>query len=268
MRFFTCLVAALLASSPALGQPKSADLIADFRHKIGADIGSAMSIPYMIDYRGERYSYTPSGGRITGEAFPFRAKLYGFTDKHHKHRKELEFKIGIVPLKIVEVIDGNTGFYQFNEGELVPMSKAELDGRDKRELHAEVFLGRESFAPKTWQFTDPRSTEVRGEGAWKIEGKASGHEPMTLYFNKQTGLLSRLTTKTTDFVWNPVEKARLETFTRDLYLSDWKQFGKRMLPGRLEAYHDGVLWQQMEPLNVSMLDKADPKLFAGPAPVK
>ena len=94
-----------------------------------------------------------------------------------------------------------------------------------------------------------------------FEAKAAEQNPLALYFSKKSGLLLRLKTKTMDFAWLPGQKPELESFTRDLYMSDWKKFGPRMLPGHLEAFHDGVLWQQFEPVNVSFPEKIDPKLF-------
>src|SRR5262249_23161169 len=159
----------------------------------------------------------------------------------------------VVPLKIVEVINGDIGWYQINEGERVALSKAELGARKQREHHVEVFLGAESFDPGTWHCSEPKSGHVRGEDVWMFEATAKGVEPLTLYFGKESGLLVRLKTRATDFAWLPGEKPKIESFTRDLHFRNWRKFGAHMLPGFLQSFHDGVLWQQMEPVNVSLL---------------
>jgi hypothetical protein len=265
MRYLSALLVAVVACQSASAQPTAKELVTTFRKTIGATVETSKSIPYLIKYRGDRYLYSVRDGKLLGESFSFDAKLYGFTDKRNMHRKEMEMKIGVVPFKIVEVINGNSGWIQINEGEQVAMSKAEVDGRDQREIHVEVFLGRESFDPKLWQFTEPKSSKVRGQDAWVFEAKSKQNpEPLTLYFAKSSSLLLRLTSKATDFAFLlPGEaKPKLESFTRDLYFRDWKKVGPRLLPGHLEAYHDGVLWQQMEPASVSLLDTVDTKLFA------
>jgi hypothetical protein len=263
MRFLSVLGVAVLSCQIAHGQPTSKELIASFRKTIGGETTSK-SVPYLIQYRGERHLYSLRDGKLLGESYPFNAKLYGYTDKHNKHRKEIEMKIGIVPFKMVEVIDGHTGWYQMNEGDAVPMSKRELDGREQREIHVEVFLGRESFDPGRWQFSDPESTQVRGQDAWKFEARAKETEPLTLYFAKDSGLLIRLTSKASDFAWLPGANPKVESFTRDLYFGNWKKLGNRMFPGSLEAFHDGVLWQQMEPVSLSLTETINPQLFAAP----
>jgi len=101
-----------------------------------------------------------------------------------------------------------------------------------------------------------------------FEAKAESLNPLTLYFAKQSGLLIRLKTQASDFALLPGEKAKLESFTRDLYLRDWKKSTGRMLPGHLEAYHDGVLWQQMELVSVTVLPTIDAKMFEMPQPRK
>jgi hypothetical protein len=265
MRFLSAFLVAVLACQSARGQPTSQELITRFRKTIGAEAITG-SIPFLIQYRGQRYLYSLRDGRLTGESFEFDGKLYGYTDKHNKHRKEMEMKIGIVPFKIVEVIDGGSGWYQFNESEALAMSKGEIEGRGQREVHVETFLGRESFDPGLWQFSESKSTQVRGQDAWMFEARTKSLQPLTLYFAKQSGLLLRLTSKTMDFAWLPGEKPKLESFTRDLYFRDWKKFGPRMLPGHLEAFHDGVLFWHMEPVNISLLETIDAKMFAMPQP--
>jgi len=263
MRFLSVLFVAVLSCQIANAQPASKELITRFRKAVGAEALTG-SHPYLIQYRGERYLYSLRDGRLLGESLAFDGKLYGYTDKHNQHRKEMEMKIGVVPFKIVEVIDGDSGWYQMNEGEAVKMSKKEIEGREQRELHIEVFLGRESFDPGLWQFSESKSTQVRGQDAWMLEATAKGKEPLTLYFAKQSGLLLRLKSKATDLAWLPGEKPKVESFTRDLYFRDWKKVGGRMVPGNLEVFHDGVLWQQMEPVSISLGDAIDPKLFAAP----
>jgi hypothetical protein len=267
MRFLSVLFVAVLSCQIANGQPTSQELITKFRKAMGSEAAKG-SIPYLIHYRGERYLYSLRDGRLLGESFPFDGKLYGYTDKRHMHRKEWVMKIGIVPLKVVEVINGDAGWYQLNEGEAVAMSKGEIEGRAQRELHVEVFLGNDPFDPALWQFSEPKSTQVRGQDVWMFEAKTKGPEPFTLYFAKQSGFLLRLKSKAMDFAWLPSEKPKLESFTRDLYFRDWKKFGARILPGHFEAFHDGILWQQMEAVGVSFLDTIDAKMFAAPESTK
>jgi hypothetical protein len=264
MHFLSVLLVVALSGQAAQGQPSAQELIAKFRKAIGGD-STTGSIPFLIQYRGQRFLYEMRDGKLSGESFDYEAKLYGITDKYAMRRKEMELRIGIVPVKMIEVINGEKGWYQINEGEAVAMSKAEIDGRNQREHHVEVFLGRENFDPKRWQLSEPKSTQVHGQDAWWVEARTKGLEPLDLYFAKQSGLLLRLTTKTSDFsFFMPGEKPKIETFTRDLYFRDWKTFGKRMLPGRLAVFHDGVLWEHLESVDVSFLPSLDPNLFAEP----
>jgi hypothetical protein len=267
MRYLATLLVGVLSCQIANGQPTPKELITKFRTTIGAE-GFTGSIPYLIQYRGERFSYEFRDGKLVGESFGFEAKLYGYTDKAHVFRKETEMKIGVVPLKIVDVINGNSGWYQINEGDIVPLSKDAVEGRQKRELHVEVFLGRESFDPAVWQFSQLQSAQVRGRDAWTFEAKSKAQDGITLYFSKQSGLLLRLTSQTTDFLWHPGQKAKLESFTRDLYFHEWKDLGKRKFPALLEVFHDNVLWEQLEPVGLTLGSVIEPKLFEVPQPKK
>lgn len=264
MRFLSIPALVLLLTLPvAGGQPTGKDLIAKFRKAIGAD-APTVSTPVVIKYRGHRYLYSVVGGKLQGEAFAFDGTLTGYTDIPQKLRVEMEMKIGIVPFKHVEAVDGKLGWYRDNDSEAVVMSKGLMEGKRQREIHVSVFLGREAFEPDRWQFSEPTSTRVGRQEAWEVVARTSGLEPITLSFAKQSGLLLRLKTKATDFTLLPGAEAKLDTFTRELNFHDWKKFGTRMLPGQLDAFHDGVLWAQMEPVSVSFPKTVDPKLFALP----
>jgi len=262
MRLLSTLCAAALYCQAAHGQPSAPELIGGFRKTIGAD-RAVTTVPYQISYQGERYAYSLEGGKLQADVYEFKSKLFGYTDKH-QHRKEVEMKIGIVPLRIVSVHSGNSGWYQINDGEVVLVSDEAVKGVAQREFHIEVFLGRESFDPKVWQFTEPTSTRVRGQDAWKLEARAGSADPIGLTFSKESGLLVRMTAKATDFTLLPGKSTKLESFVRDLHFANWKKYGNRMLPGQLQIYHDGVLSQQMESVGLSFLDTIDPKLFVPP----
>src|SRR6516164_8064799 len=102
MRFLTAFLVAALTCQFAGAQPTSKELVTKFRKAIGADVTPG-SIPFLIQYKGQRYLYSLRDGKLVGDSFDFEAKLYGITDKHNKHRKDMEMKIGVVPFKIVEV---------------------------------------------------------------------------------------------------------------------------------------------------------------------
>jgi hypothetical protein len=261
------LLLLLVLGQVARSQPTAQELITTFRKTIGAEAMIA-SVPYLISYRGERHLYSLRDGKLHGESYDFTGKLLGYTDNPHKHRKEIEMKVGVVPIKMVEVIDGETGWYQLNDGAAVAMSQQLIQGRWQRELHAEVFLGRETFDPKHWKFSEPQSSVVRGQEAWKFEAKSSVQEPITLYFAKKSSLLLRLKSKATDFTLLPGEAVRLESYVRDIQFYNWKKFGPRMLPGQFQVFNDGVLTVRMEPVEVSFAGAHNPALFVKPEPVK
>jgi hypothetical protein len=260
LALFSCGIA---SSQPAAkDQPSAKELIAKFRKAIGAD--AIVPTPFVIKYRGQRYYYSVVDGKLQGEVFDFGGTLMGYTHIPQKLRKETEMKIGIVPFRHVETVDGKSGWYQDNDSEPVVMSKELLEGKRQRELHISIFLGRESFDPEHWQFSEPKSTRVRGQEAWEFTAKTSGLEPITLFFAKKSGLLLHLKTQATDFSLLAGSVTKLESYTRDFYFSDWKKVGNHMLPGNFEAFHDGVLKIQMEPVRVSFPKTLDSKLFALP----
>jgi len=264
MRFLAIAVLVLLPCSSAHGQPSAKEVITKFRKVIGAD-GPALTAPVVIKYRGQQHLYSITGGKLEGQAIDYVTTLTILLDTPQQtHRSETEMKIGIVPLKYVEVADLESGWYQINLSDAVAMSKIQLDARRKRSIQVAIFLGMESFDPERWEFSEPKSTQVRGQEAWQVEAKTGGVEPITLSFAKQTGLLLHLKTKANDFDLLSGEKAKIETFARDLHFHDWKKFGNRMLPGHVAAFHDGVLWKHLEPVSVSFPKTIDAKLFAMP----
>jgi hypothetical protein len=242
-------------------------VIAKFRKTIGADV-KLPPTPYQINYRGELFLYSNSKGKLTGESFEFQAKLMGHTSDLGRHRKEMEMKIGVVPLRLIEVIDGAKSWYQINDSDPAVPHRGLLEARKQREIHIEVFLGTENFDPARWQFSEVKSAKFRGTDVWEVEAKSKGTNPISLSFDKQSGLLMRLKTLATDIalVLTPGEQPRLETFERDLHFTEWKTFSGRMLPGELHAFHDGVLWQRLEPVSITFPKTMDPNLYVAPMP--
>ena len=264
MRYLSIFSIVALSCQFASGQqPSAKELIAKFRSSIG-DEATSKSIAFSIEFTGENYLYSLTAGRLRADVYPLRGKLMGYTDQPDKHRKETEMKIGIVPVKLVEVVNKDTGWYQFNDGEAVMLSKEQIQGMRQREIHVEVFLGRESFGSAAWQFSQPQGSQVRGQDAWKIEGKANSVGPITLYFSKDTGLLLRLSANATDFSLLPGSEAKLETFVRDIYIDGWKKLGNRMLPQRLRVYHDNVLSMMLQAPELSFRKEWGADLFTAP----
>lgn len=268
MRFLAIPVLVLLSCSIARGQPASGpptakELIDKFRKDVGADANPAAT-PYVLKYRGEKFMYAVTAGKLQAESFDFESTLTGFTDNPQKMRFQLEMKIGVVPLRIIEVVDGDSGWYQINDSDAVAMSKAQVEGRKQREKQIDVFLGMESFDPDKWQFSTPKSVNMHGHEAWEVDAKTKGSEPLTLTFAKQSGLLVSLKTKAVDFDLLPGGKPTIESFTREFTFYGWKKFGNRMVPGHCAAFRDNVLWRHMEPVSVAFPKTIDEKLFAMP----
>jgi len=267
MRLLSIAVLVVLSCAIADGggaknAPSAKELIAKFRKAIGAD--AVKSTPYVIKYRGQRYLYSLADGRLQGQAYAFDASLTSHTSAPQTRRAEMEMKIGIVPFKIVEVVDGDTGWYQINEGDPAAMPKSIVKGRRERDMHIDSFLGLEAFSPDRWQFTEPKGATVRGQEAWQFNGTLEGLEPMTISFAKDTGLLLQITTKATDYEFLPGAAPKIESFTRDMHFYDWKKFTTRMLPGHFDVFQNGVLWKQMEPVEVLLPETLDAKVFVMP----
>ena len=129
------------------------------------------------------------------------------------------------------------------------------------------FWDRRPSLPEHWKFSDPRRKCACGRDAecWELNATTKDLlDPITLWFSKQSGMLMRLKTKATDFALLPGAEAKVDSFTRDLHFYDWKKVGGAMLPGHLDAFHDGVLWKKLEPVSVNFPKTIDAKLFAMP----
>lgn len=263
MRFLAIPFIAFFVCQTANGQPTAVELLTKSRNLLGAD-ARVVSTPYVIKFRGERYLYSTVDGKLKGDAYEFETKVFGHTDYPQKNRTEMEMKIGKVPFRVIEVVDGDSGWYQLNDSDPVVMSKSVLQARKQRELHIDMFLGTWHFEPGQWQFSEPKSTRMQGRDAWEFEAKSSGYAPITLWFAKESNLLLRMKAKATDVALLGAPELRLETFTRDLQFSDWKKFGTRLLPGHLQIFNDGVLWKNVEPLGVTFPKEMDAKLFVMP----
>src|SRR4051794_21065034 len=105
MRFLSIPVLILLVCPIAHGQPTAKDVVAKFRKALGVD-GLAANEPCLTKFSGQRFMYSLTDGVLHGEAFEYEKSLLSYTGPVRKHRLELEMKIGIVPLRLIEAMDG------------------------------------------------------------------------------------------------------------------------------------------------------------------
>jgi outer membrane lipoprotein-sorting protein len=156
---------------------------------------------------------------------------------------------------LLYVLNGGKGWLSVL-GETMELKGEELEDQ-KEGLYAEHV---QTLVPllKDKAFTlDPLGeVKVNGRDAVGVKVVSKGHKDVNLYFDKATGLLTKMERRALD-------DAQQE-FTEETFYSDHKDVEGVQVPRKVVVRHDGQEFMEMEVTEYSFLDRIDDSEFARP----
>lgn len=156
-----------------------------------------------------------------------------------------------------QVVNGDKGWNNMGGSDATELNAQQME-EQKETLHLRRLTA--SLVPllkdKTLKITPVADAKVDDHAAAGIKVSSTGHRDVTLYFDKDTGLLvkSETTAKTEDGNVVPQE-------TR---YSDYKEFDGVKIPTKLTAKRDGKPFIEGENSDVKFSDTVDDKTFQKP----
>jgi uncharacterized protein (TIGR02246 family) len=170
-------------------------------------------------------------------------------------RLEFEGIFGGSKVKGINVVAGERGWRKFGDNEV------ELDNAAVADLkrHAYLAVIQNIILPiKGPEFKLEAFAEevIGGKPATVIRAIGPDGKDFKLYFDKGTGLPSRLVASVADFDGN--------TYTQETTFSDYKEMDGIKKATRIELKRDGARFQEHQLTEFRILDKIDPKVFSRP----
>src|SRR5579864_6221828 len=173
-----------------------------------------------------------------------------------KFRNDIHIEVRGQKITIVQVYNGKKGWQSMGGGEAMEVEGDQLD-----ELKEEAYTNNlEQLYPllhdKQFELKTVDGDKVDDKPTNGVKISSKGHKDITLYFDKESGLLVKSRKKAKDPSMQEVEA---ETYYKDYKeVNGTKQSMKQLLK------HDGKKFLEAEVTDMKLLEKIDPSTFEKP----
>jgi hypothetical protein len=114
------------------------------------------------------------------------------------------------------------------------------------------------LADKEFKLAPAGEKDINGKKAVGVKVTREKHQPITLYFDKATGLLSKSESTVKD------EFQGWKEVSEEVYFDDYKEANGRKLFGKMKIVRDGKTFIESTLSDQKFAEKLDPKLFEKP----
>jgi hypothetical protein len=172
-----------------------------------------------------------------------------------RYKTTSRFDLGGKKVSQTQALDGETGWMQL-DGVAQDLPKEAV--AEMREQKYAEDLDRLGFlADRGVDVSSAGGAKVGGRDAVGVVVKSNGHRPVTLYFDKETGLLAKREHKVAD-------GATGKDVTQEVVFGDYREADGLKHYHTLTAYRDGKKWVEAKVVELEFFDKPDKKVFAKP----
>jgi hypothetical protein len=190
---------------------------------------------------------------LMGQTVPFTSNAAG--QLPDKLRNELGIELAGQKITILQILNGDKAWLSV-QGQTQEMTGAMLDEMKETAYTARV----ESMTPllkePAFKLAPAAETSVNGKPALGVKVTSKGHKDVTLYFDKDKGLLVR-----SDRV--SLDPGMAEVPTETIY-SDFKDIEGVIQPLKIQIKQSGKPFINSEITEIKFADKLDDKLFEKP----
>jgi hypothetical protein len=244
----SCVVALLLAAVPIRGD-EDADLRAVVAKALRATGGADTLKKFkasVIKSKGKFYGMGDEGIDYTGE---------NSLQLPNRFRTEVEGEAGGNKFKFVQVIDGDKGWRAFNDM-VQDLDKEQLD-EGKENLHLQGVTHLTPLLDKAYKLSSLGEVKVGDRAAIGIRVQHKGHRDVSLFFDKDKGLLIKTETRVKDLMAG-------QEYTAEAFSDDFKRVEGVMVPHKITIKRDGKRFVEAEVTEAKLLEKLDDSVFAKP----
>jgi len=189
-----------------------------------------------------------------GQALPIKGE---FTSQWpNKTKVSLELEAMGQELKFVAVADGKQGWRRIND-DVVEMSEEQLAEQKHSSFHGYVSSLAGLLLDKDITLKPLGESKIDGRTVVGIKASKPGHRDISLYFDKETGLLTRSVTKVKD-VDRDVE------FEQETTYGNYKEFEGVKHATKQLMKRDGEPFLEMEVVELKPAVKLDDAVFSKP----
>jgi hypothetical protein len=173
-----------------------------------------------------------------------------------KIKEVVEMEVMGQKLRVISVFNGDKGFIQAN-GQDVP-----VDDKIKELLKDAVYTMKVSrlvplLKEKEFELSALGEVKVEGKPAVGVRVARKGEKDVSLYFNKETGLLAKVEHRT-------IDQMSGNEITEERIITEYTKTDGVPTPKKVVINHDGSKFMEVEVLETKRLEKLDDSEFAKP----
>jgi hypothetical protein len=190
---------------------------------------------------------------VMGQELPFTVEMY--QELPSRHRMVLKLNFMGTDIQNIVVFNGDKGWVKLQD------DTKDADAAALDQLKAEMYAARvTTLIPLTgpgFTLTSLGETSINGKAALGVKVASAGQKDISLYFDKSSGLLVKLSRPGVD----PIGKAAV---TLDQYFSDYKDYEGVKQPTKTVVNHDNKKFMEAELTEFTFPASLDAKLFERP----
>jgi hypothetical protein len=173
-----------------------------------------------------------------------------------RFRSEVDVEAGGMQIKIVQVVNGNKGWMKFAD-QVQDMNKEQLE-----EAKAQFYLRKVGtlvpLRDKAFKVSPLGEVKVDGKPAAGLRIESMGERDVSLFFDKETGLLIKSEMRGKDPMAGDKE------FNGEIFYGDYKKVDGVQTPFKVTLKRDGEKFVESEVTDVKREDKVDETTFNKP----
>jgi serine/threonine-protein kinase len=200
--------------------------------------------------------------RFPGLEMKSKGKFYGLGDavdytaeQWYQVPDRLKLSLDGGDFKFVQVLNGKKGWVKFKD-DAMEMPEAALE-EGKQEMHVQGLARLLTVTDKGLKLSSTGEMNIDGHAGIGVRIEATGYRAVTLYFDKDSGLLL----KTERPVKDP--STGKESITESLY-SDYKKVGNFQIAHKIKVNRDGKTYLEGEVTEAKPTEKFDDSVFEKP----
>jgi hypothetical protein len=173
-----------------------------------------------------------------------------------KFRSDIQIDANGMNIKITQAFDGKKGWVKVADNTM------DLDDKQTAELKALMYAGKvggliELLKDKSFELSPLGEVKVKDRPAVGVLVKQKGQRDISLYFDKQNGLLAKT-------VMRVIDQMSQAEATQEKIFSDYKAVDGRQTPHKVAVLQDGNPYVDVEVTEVRIVDRHDPSMFMKP----
>jgi hypothetical protein len=183
-------------------------------------------------------------------SFAFTSESFG--QQPDKFKSVMELDANGMKFTVTQIINGDKITIN-NNGQALELND-EMKNEAKEQLYAERLVNLIHLKDKDYEFAPLAEIQIDGKPAIGLKVTSKGHKEVSMYFDKQSGLLAKTQNKTMDMM-------TMQEVTQEKIFGGYKDYEGIKRPTKVLVNRDGKKFMELEVIEAKYMEKLDDSVF-------